>query len=200
MNNWIQNSALHACRTDAQNARLDGAGLCLRELPIDGKLLLQARGNIDAIRQAVSGVIGQDLPITPNTSTNSGNTVLWLGPRKWLIVLDPRHSREIRRQLESALSGIPCLVAEVSDARTGIEVSGAHARAVLARICALDLDAHSFGPGQCAQSLLVRVPLLLYQVDEQPVFHLYVDRSVARYAWDWLTDAAAEFASGGNPA
>ena len=183
---------------------MTGPGLCIHELPFSGKLLLQARGNIDLIRQAVSPVIGQDLPIlpntsTPNTSTNSGNTVLWLGPRKWLIILEPGNTRETRKQLESALSGIPSLVSEVSDSRTGIEVSGVQTRSLLAKICALDLDSSSFGPGQCAQSLLVRVPVLLCQVDGRPTFHLYVDRSVACYAWDWLKDAAVEFVTAYPP-
>jgi len=185
-----------------------GTGLCIRELPFSGKLLLQARGNFDAISQAVSPVIGRDLPISPNTSspntitansgskpssTSPGNTVLWLGPRKWLIILESGNTRETHKQLETALSGIPSLVSEVSDSRTGIEVSGLQARSLLAKVCALDLDDRSFGPGQCAQSLLIRVLLLLYQADGQPTFHLYVDRSVARYAWDWLSDAAVEF-------
>ena len=174
------------------------SGLCIRALPFSGKLLLQARGNIDAIGRAVSPVIGQELPILPNTvlpntGTNPGNSVLWLGPRKWLIILEQGNTRETHKRLETALTGIPCLVSEVSDSRTGIAVSGVQARALLAKICALDLDDQSFGPGHCAQTLLVRVPLLLCQVDEQPAFHLYVDRSVARYAWDWLSDAADEF-------
>jgi sarcosine oxidase subunit gamma len=203
MNKWKQSSTLHAFRKGGQEAFVAGSGLCIRELPFSGKLLLQARGNIDAIRQAVSPVIGLDLPIAPNTSTrhsgllansiDSVNTVLWLGPRKWLIILEPENTRETQKQLETVLSGIPCLVSDVSDSRTGIEVIGVKARALLAKICALNLDDPSFGPGQCAQSLLVRVPLLLCQVDEQPAFHLYVDRSVARYAWDWLSDAADEF-------
>ncbi len=90
------------------------------------------------------------------------------------------------------------MISDVSDSRTGIEVSGVHARALLSRVCALDLDTTSFVPGQCAQTLLVRVPLLLHQLDDRPTFHLYVDRSVARYAWEWLTDAANEFTSSEN--
>jgi heterotetrameric sarcosine oxidase gamma subunit len=208
MNNWKQSSALHACRKGSQEAFVAGPGLCIRELPFSGKLLLQARGNFDAISQAVSPVIGRDLPISPNTSspniltansgstpssTNHGNTVLWLGPRKCLIILESGNTRATHKQLETALSGIPSLVSEVSDSRTGIEISGVQARSLLAKICALDLDDRSFGPGQSAPSLLIRVPLLLYQADGQPTFHLYVDRSVARYAWDWLSDAAVEF-------
>jgi len=198
MTNWQRTSELQTCRAGAQEAHAGTPGLCIRELPFSGKLLLQARGQIDHIRRAVSDIIGSELPINPNTcslidDTHTGAALLWLGPEKWLIISDPDRLGEIQQQLKTSLSTIPSLLADVSDARTGIEVSGTLARALMAKVCALDLDSDSFGPGLCAQSLLVRVPLLVYQVDDLPTYHLYVDRSVARYAWDWLSDAAGEF-------
>ena len=137
-------------------------------------------------------VIGQELPVKPNTSTLASHRVLWLGPRRWLISMDCDTLQDTRRRLQAALSPLPCLVSDVSDARFVMEVSGNRARSLLANVCALDLDEQSFGPGQCAQTLLVRVPLLLHQVDEKPCFHLSVDRSLAHYAWDWLRDAASD--------
>jgi len=195
MSDWTQNSALDAHRQGAQKARLESSGLCIRELPPSAKLLLQARGNPEAIGRAVYPVLGFDLPARPNTSVTGNPAVLWMGPRKWLIILDSPNGRELQHQLETAMFGIPNLVSDLSDARVGIEASGAMARTVLARVCALDLDSCSFGPGQCAQSLLARVPLLLHQVDEAPTYHLYLDRSLATYAWEWLSDAAGEFIS-----
>jgi len=198
MTNWQRTSVLQTCHAGAQKAHAGTTGLCIRELPFSGKLLLQARGQIDHIRRAVSEIIGSELPIKPNTcspvdDTHPGAALLWLGPEKWLIISNLDRLGEIQRQLKTALSTIPKLLSDVSDARTGIEVSGTLARVLMAKLCALDLDSGSFGPGLCAQTLLVRVPLLVHQVDETPTYHLYVDRSVARYAWDWLSDAAGEF-------
>jgi sarcosine oxidase subunit gamma len=189
MSDWSRHSPLQSC----SGGPLDGPGLELRELPHSSKLLLQARGDIEAIQRAVSSVLGQDLPVTANSSSISTNTVLWLAPRKWLIIFEHGDITAVQRQLKEALAGMPCLVSEVSDARFGIQVSGANARRLLAKVCALDLDPKSFIPGDCAQSQLVRVPLLLHQVDEIPTYHLFVDRSLAKYAWDWLSDAAEEF-------
>jgi len=201
MTNWVRTSALHACHEGNHWACFEGKDLHIRELPFSGKLLLQARGHIDHIRRVVSDITGQELPIKPNTcssgaDTHLGTTLLWLGPQKWLIISDPDKIGEIQRRLKTALSDIPSLLSDVGDARVGIEVSCAQARVLLAKVCALDLDSDSFQPHLCAQTLLVRVPLLLHQVDDLPTFHLYVDRSVARYAWDWLSDAASEFLSG----
>jgi len=128
---------------------------------------------------------------------SSGPALLWLGPDKWLIISDPDKFAETQRKLRTELSNIPSLLSDVSDARTGFEISGAQATSLLAKVCALDLDSGSFGPGLCAQALLVRVPLLVHQLNNLPTFHLYVDRSVARYAWDWLSDAAREYTNKG---
>jgi sarcosine oxidase subunit gamma len=193
MSDWKHASALDVYRKESRLACLESPELCIRELPPGGKLLIQARGDPEAIGQAVYPLLGLDLPHEPNTSVAGDFALLWMGPRKWLIILDAAQRRELQLQLEMALSGIPSLISDLSDARVGIEVCGKHARTVLARVCALDLDSCSFGPGQCAQSMLVRIPLLLHRPDGQPVFHLYVDRSLASYAWDWLTDAAHEF-------
>jgi len=197
MTGWIRNSALQTRRGNRPEALLESRALCIRELPFSGKLILQTRCDVDSASRIASSVIGQDLPLATNTSTIADKTVLWLGPLKWIIILDPLDVREIQQHLESNFSGIPCLVSDVSDARIGIAVSGMQARDLLSRVCALDLDECSFKPGQCAQSLLVRVPLLLHQVNEHPTYHLYVDRSLAHYAWYWLSDAASEFVSAG---
>lgn len=190
MENWQRQSALQALREDTGSACLQDSELCVRELPFSGKLILHAKRSHDIIKQAVSEVIGLDLPLVPNTNSVSDRTMLWMSPWKWMILHDPSETRQLRRELETALAGVSILLSDVSDARFGIEVSGAQARNLLMRICALDLDAGSFSPGQCAQTLLARVPVLLHQVDDQPTFHLYVDRSMAHYAWDWLSDAA----------
>lgn len=193
MSDWKQASALDAYSKGSQPACLESPQLCIRELPPGGKLMLQARGDLEAIGRAVHPVLELDLPREPNTAVAGEFALLWMGPRKWLIILDAAKVPELKPQLEMALSGIPSLVSDLSDARAGIEVSGTEARTVLGRVCALDLDSGSFQPGQCAQSLLVRIPLLLHRPEQQPGFHLYVDRSLASYAWDWLTDAAKEF-------
>lgn len=193
MANRLQISVLEAYTKGSENAHVNGDGLCIRELPLRGKLLLQTRTDAQAACVRIAGEIGLDLPLEANTVTENGHSVLWLGPAKWLIVGNSRSVSQLAQRLQARLAGFTFHLADVSDARVGIEVSGQHALDLLARVCALDLDVSSFGPGCCAQSQLARIPLLLHQVDRQPAFHLYVDRSLAHYAWDWLTDAATGF-------
>ncbi len=178
-------------------ARLQSAGLCIDELTNSEKLMLQVKAPtasaLQAVMQALNLALGLKIPVTPNTSASGQHTILWLGPGKWLIVLSSPGSREIRRKLEAALAGIPHLVSDYGDACAAIQVSGPHARTVLARVCALDLHPNTFSTGRCAQSMIARAPVLLHQVSDLPRFHLYIDRSLLAYARAWLTDAASEF-------
>ena len=169
------------------------SGTPLRAPADKGKLLLKTRGDLETICRIVSDAINVDLPTEPNTSSRADHTALWLGPQKWLVVVEPSALAETKRELASALSSVTCLVSDASDAYCVLEVGGSSARELLAKVCALDLHADKFGPGDCAQSLLVRIPMLLHQVDATPTYHVYVDRSFSSYAWDWLSDAASEF-------
>jgi len=167
--------------------------LCIAELPNHEKLILQTRYLNAPVLGALNPVLGLELPTTPNTSRSAHLTVLWLAATKWLIMGPSLGSGELKLQLAAALSGVPHLISDYSDARTGIEVSGRQARTVLSRVCPLDLHPRTFSAGQCAQSIIARAPLLLHQADELPAFHLYVDRSLFAYAWAWLVDAGSEF-------
>lgn len=162
----------------------------LRGLENIGLLLLQTRTSNDRIRRSIRRLTGEDLPLMPNTATGSDPSLLWLGPNRWLIVSARGALRAVQLRLQNALADHTCLLADVSDSRCVIEVGGRDARTLLARVCALDLSTGNFETGDCAQTLLVRIPLLLHQVDVRPGFRLYVDRSLAHYAWAWLSDAA----------
>ena len=45
----------------------------------------------------------------------------------------------------------------------------------------------------CARSLIVKVPIALHQVSDQPAYDIYVLRSYAEFLWLWLEDAAREY-------
>jgi sarcosine oxidase subunit gamma len=106
-------------------------------------------------------------------------SVLWLGPSEWLVVDGPPID-------------LPGGV-DVSANRTTIELSGPHARDILEKGCALDLHPRAFPAGSCAQTMVARTQVILWQTAETPVYHLMVRGSFARYLADWLTDAAAEY-------
>ncbi|MEM7122012.1 MAG: sarcosine oxidase subunit gamma family protein [Pseudomonadota bacterium] len=143
-----------------------------------------------AIEKEVKKATGLDLPLTPNTtSQGNGLTGLWLGPDEWLIVGPPG----AERALVEALDGAARAVIDVSEGRTVIRLAGPMARDVLAMGCPLDLHPSVFTAGQCAQSHLARTTIILDQVDNAPVYDVYVERSQADYLWTWFERAGEAY-------
>ena len=170
------------------------AGLIVREEAFLGHLNLRGRAEDPHFAGAVSGVMGDGLPIVPNTLTElNGNTMYWLGPNEWLIVTPDESRRRIEHDLRRALSAQHFALTDVSGGQTALHLHGTHVRDVLAKGCPIDFHPRVFGIGQCAQSHLGKAPVLIGQIEEQPYFELIVRRSFADYLWTWLETAAEEY-------
>jgi sarcosine oxidase subunit gamma len=136
---------------------------------------------------------GLPLPLEPNRVALMGAVrVLWLGPDEWLIVAEGE-APDLLPRLERAVAGRRAAVHDLSSSRMIVQIGGRHARDLLEAGCGLDLHPRAFGPGQCAQTLLARVPVILDRVGEAPHYRVLVRRSYARWLIDWLIDAAAQF-------
>ena len=70
-----------------------------------------------------------------------------------------------------------------------LEVGGPKARELLARSVPIDLDARSFGPHRCAQTLLTKAQVIIEGRGES-AFYVFPRSSFASYVADWLLDAA----------
>lgn len=121
---------------------------------------------------------------------------LWLGPDEWLVTA-PAEAGWLTTALARALAATHASVVDVSSSRAVIELSGRRARDLLETGCGLDLHPRAFGPGQCAQTLLARLPVILDPLDATPRYRLFVPASAARWLCDWLIDAAADLAEPG---
>lgn len=135
-------------------------------------------------------VAGLALPEAPNTVVTSGAlAVLWLGPDEYLLVGPDGTGPELMTRLRAQLSGPRTSVVEVSAHRTCVELRGSGAREILETGCPLDLHPRAFGPGRCAQTVLAKTQVILWQPGEQR-YRLLVRGSYAAYLAAWLTDSA----------
>lgn len=88
-------------------------------------------------------------------------------------------------------------IAAVTDQTGGwavLEVSGAGAEAVLARLCPLDLRAKSFPVGAAARAPLGHMQSVLMRLGDAR-FQVMVFRSMARTAWHEMEEAAQNLAA-----
>lgn len=150
----------------ADHPLISGAGVRLAEIPF-----------VTAVN--VQGTASFPTPPPGGVAAWGERSVLWLGPSEWLVV-----------------GGTPLDLpggVDVSANRTTIELSGPHARDVLEKGCTLDLHPRAFTAGRCAQTMVARAQVILWQTDDAPVYRLMVRGSFARYVADWLVDAAHEY-------
>jgi sarcosine oxidase, subunit gamma len=143
-----------------------------------------------AVAARVGTALGVGLPVMPNTvATNGQRSALWLGPDEWLIVDEGRPASEA--DVRAAFVPEWGSVVDVSANRVIFEVEGPAARELLARGCSLDLHPRVFGPGQCAQTLLARAAVIVWQTDAAPTYRILVRASFADHITRWLADAAS---------
>jgi sarcosine oxidase subunit gamma len=143
--------------------------------------------------------VGVPLPGRGGVAAEGEHRVLWLGPDEFLVVGpdgDPALGPDgggaaLAARLGAAVGDGGCAV-DVSAERTGVSVTGPHARDVLAKGCPLDLHPRVFGPGRCAQSLLGRLRVLVWRPADGG-FRLLVRGSYADHLAAWLTDTTAEY-------
>jgi sarcosine oxidase subunit gamma len=76
-----------------------------------------------------------------------------------------------------------------------LAVTGAHADAMFAKLCGVDLRPPAFPQGRVAQTSIARLNGVIVRDDQGgvPFFHLLADCAAAEYLWDCLLDAMAEF-------
>ena len=92
------------------------------------------------------------------------------------------------------------ILTPLSHSRTRIFIEGAPARDVLSKGIPLDFHPTVFKPGMFAMTGIHHTPVLVHCVSENR-FEIYALRTFALSVYDWLTDAALEFAipSPGSP-
>lgn len=164
----------------------------VREIPDRGMIDLRGLASDRKFMAAAKEVLGVDLPKAPRTSVAWGDIkVLWLSIDQWLILCPRTKAGELLATLRGALAGIHSLAVDVSDMRAIIRVEGEGAREVLMKGTSLDLLSGDYAAGTARRMRYAEIAALLHVVEDD-VFDIYVFRSYAHYAWDFLLATARE--------
>ncbi len=172
------------------------APVALEEIAFRGLINIRGDATDNGFVDAVKKASRLDLPTAPNTVTGKPSTtrLMWLGPDEWWAVTRTGGGARLLGALNKNLKtgALHTSVTDVSDSRTCLKLSGPQARDVLSKGCSLDVHPAVFGVGQCAQTTLARVGVLIAPTSAT-AFEIYVLRSFAAYLWAWLQDAMAEY-------
>ncbi len=159
----------------------------LQMAELRGFTLTQAAALTKDFEKKIASVAGK-LPPRIGVAVEHGHrTILRTGPRQFWFV-GPEHD-DLALKLQS-LSAITPL----SHSRTRILLEGHPARDVLAKGIPLDFHETVFKPGMFAMTGLHHTPVLIHCAGKHR-FELYAMRTFAMSVWEWLQDAALEFAN-----
>jgi sarcosine oxidase, subunit gamma len=174
-----------AHREDPQGLSID-----LREIMDRGMIDLRGSSSDKKFMAAAKKILGLDLPKTPRASVSWGDVkALWLSIDQWLILCSRAKASELTANLVAEFSGIHSLVVDVSDMRAILRLEGEGVREVLLKGSSLDLLSDDYKAGTVRRMRFAEIAALLHIVEDN-VFDIYVFRSYADYAWEFLLATA----------
>ena len=167
----------------------DQAEIKIQEIPFINKINLRFNPNNKDFASICSEILENIIPIKPNTYIKNENLkIIWLGPDEWLIVNYDKN--DLYKKLRNRLGDLEASVTDVSENRTIIRVSGKKTDILLSKFLTLDLEKNLSTIGSCAQTLFVKVPVLLLvnNSNQDREIDIFVNRSHAKYIYDLLID------------
>ena len=177
---------------------LEGSGV------VEGPVGLRLQDLSLAHREGVRGAGARDwllsqghtLPDAPNQIVASGESgfVMSLSHREfWLLQPDGEASSGRPASDAVAASAWP-LYCQHSHA--WLQLAGETRAEVMTKLCGVDLSEAAFPLGSVAQTQAARVSVIIAAHQDQhgqAVFSMFVDQSLARYLWEAIEDAMAEW-------
>lgn len=154
--------------------------------------LAARKGQTGALVTRVNELHGVTLPSNPNMATSrSGIEFVGTGPEQWLAIAPATAGVELAAVLAGQLQGLAS-VADQTDARTLVRVSGDKARDTLAKGLPIDLHPRAFPEGAVAITHAAHIGVILWRPIGSDSFLLACSRSYSASFWRWLTESAAE--------
>jgi methylglutamate dehydrogenase subunit D len=154
--------------------------------------VIAKKGKRFMLVNAVNTAFGVALPDGPRRATRGAVTFAGTGPDQWIASAEGAEAAGFATRLRGRI-GPFAAVADQSDARLVLRLSGPRARDVLAKGIPLDLHPKVFKPGDVANTLAAYVGVQIDMLDDAPTYQLTAPRSTAGTFWSWLSASAAEF-------
>ena len=165
-------------------------GVEIQELPFINKINVRIDTNDNKNIIKCGKLINAILPVQPNTYVANDNVkVIWLGPNEWLIT----NNQNLYKNLKNEIGDIQASVTDVSENRTVIRISGDQIFKLLSKFLVLDLEKNLSDESSCAQTLFVKVPVLLVRNNNEkqiPEIDIFTNRSHANYIYNLIVDGS----------
>lgn len=152
-----------------------------------GLASVMARKGVSAAE--LGRALGLDLPGGPRSTRIDGLAFWGTGPASWLAIAN-RHDPDWPDRLE-ALAGPLAYISDQSGSYAMFRLSGGHARTLLQRGAAIDLDPQAFPPGSVATTAIAHIGVVICSTDDGLAYDVAVFRSYAGAFRHWLDSVMA---------
>jgi len=171
------------------------SGITFMELAFVKKINIRGNPSDNNFMSSNGKILEAALPIKPNTYTNNGKIkILWLGPNEWLVVDEnPNENNELISKLENINNREESSITDISENRTVIRIAGKKLFTLLSKFLVLDLDQNLSNESSVAQTLFVKVPIILVrnysnEIGQIPEIDIFTNRSHSNYIYKLLID------------
>jgi heterotetrameric sarcosine oxidase gamma subunit len=144
-----------------------------------------------------SGALADRLavPFGRSRRDDDGTLILRVRPAEWLLFGDSGQERELVEHWEAAAAETDEFVSviDVTSGRTLLRLTGESTPALLAKICALDLETAADGAALRSSVAEVNAEIVRDDAGGRRSYLLACDRSYGRYLTEAINDAGGEF-------
>lgn len=169
----------------ALDGRASTGDVTITELGLRGMISLRGDLSGKALQKTCKDITGAAFPSQGQVSGG----LAWMSPDEVLIMLDHGAVDNALAKIAKALKGKHHLAVNVSDARAVLEVKGAFAREVIAKLAPIDVHPQSLSIGDFRRSRLGQVAAAFWMSDSD-TFNVICFRSVAEYTFNLLAASA----------
>lgn len=189
----VERAAFAGLSVPGHYGRAGATGLVIEErMDIAFASVIAKRGRRFALINAVNTAFGVALPDGPRRATRGAVTFAGAGPDQWIASAEGSEAAAFATKVRARI-GPFAAVADQSDSRLVLRLSGPRVRDVLAKGVPVDLHRNAFKPGDVVTTVVGYIGTQIDMLDDAPTYQLTAPRSMAGTFWSWLTASAAEF-------
>jgi heterotetrameric sarcosine oxidase gamma subunit len=149
------------------------------------------------VRTQLTGGEGMEVPFGRAQRDGPGHLVVSQGPHEWLVLGPSGGQRAIVGELGDNGRDLFTTVTDLTHGFALMRLTGFEARAVLSKVCPVDLSERTAPNGHCFRTSLAGlvVGVVRDDVNGQLSYLCYCERSSGQYLFDIILDAGQEFAA-----
>lgn len=184
-------------RAVLKDLSIEKNNILIEEIPFIKKINLRGNSKDKDFLSIVGSILEVVIPLEPNTKIQNKNfQIVWLSPNEWLInFFNDDIFNEILIKLKNKLNSEKTSITDITENKTIIRIQGKTVNQLLRKFMILDIDSVLQDSSKTAQTIFVKIPILIIRNHDQEVkqnYDIHVNRSHTVYLRDLLLDGCNE--------